>query len=98
MANNMLAFYAAVLTHLLDAGLTYYGVTRGVDTEGNPIVAWCIVHIGWIGAFVVTKVPAIGTFYLLARAGFILELWIVIVLAWLIAIIPWSIGIVQYLS
>jgi hypothetical protein len=84
-----LAISVFVLGQVLDAVLTYMGVSSGWH-EGNPIVAWQIDAIGLLPALVIGKVVCISLVMTVREyRGFVAGIWIASILTFTVAILPW---------
>ena len=80
----------AVLIQIADGVLTYFGIGRGLATEGNPLLARLMERYGTFGALLVTKFATVTLTVTLPylKGG---EDWLYIVIAayLTLSIIPW---------
>lgn len=86
----------ALQLQVADGFLTYYGVSGGYGTEGNPLVAALISAWGWYG-LVLAKAWSCGILFGIAWhfpariANVVLGVTSIFVL--LVAVLPWTIAI-----
>lgn len=84
----VLVVFAA--TQLLDAGLTYAGITRGFADEGNPLIASLIPYAGLVLSLCVIKSIGIAFGTVLAANKRAAILAVLTFGYWVFAIYPWT--------
>jgi hypothetical protein len=75
---------------VIDGVFTYLGIASFGWTEGNPLIAWYIHHLGVGPSVTAAKVLAIGCAVVLHVLGFHKMLAFLTLVYLSIAILPWS--------
>lgn len=76
-------------TQVLDGALTFAGVTMGLASEANPIIAGLAGHVGLVTALFVVKTVACLFGVALAATGRSMLLAFLTLFYWGVAILPW---------
>jgi hypothetical protein len=78
-----------IATQVLDASLTYAGVTRGLASEANPLIAGLAQYIGLFTSLFAVKLLAVVGAFILAFLNRTRLLVLAVVLYWVAAVLPW---------
>ena len=79
-----------ILAQAADGVLTYLGVTTGVATEGNPLVAWYIATFGIGAAMIGAKTMAIVLGAALHMRAMHRTIGLLAILYLAVAVLPWT--------
>ena len=79
-----------ILAQAADGVLTYLGVTTGVATEGNPLVAWYITTFGIGAAMIGAKTMAIALGAALHMRAMHRTIGLLAILYLAVAVLPWT--------
>ena len=79
-----------ILAQAADGVLTYLGVTTGVATEGNPLVAWYITTFGLGAAMIGAKGMAIVLGAALHMRAMHRTIGLLAILYLAVAVLPWT--------
>jgi hypothetical protein len=79
-----------ILAQVADGVLTYLGVSTGIASEGNPLVAWYIATFGIGVAVVGAKMVAIALGAALHMRAMHRTIGLLAILYLAVAVLPWT--------